>query len=129
MKKLTYKFGSSSTDFYLAYGISHLKKITDPANTIIITDENIYDAHEKRFKNWNTMVLQAGEEFKIQPTIDNIVQQLIAMEADRKTTLVGVGGGVITDLTGYAACVYMRGIRFGFIPTTILPVKITGQEI
>ncbi|TMI61848.1 MAG: 3-dehydroquinate synthase [Bacteroidetes bacterium] len=120
MKKLTYKFGSSSTDFYLAYGISHLKKIADPANTIIITDENIYNAHEKRFKNWNTMVLQAGEEFKIQPTIDNIVQQLIAMEADRKTTLVGVGGGVITDLTGYAASVYMRGIRFGFIPTTIL---------
>ena len=120
MKKLTYKFGSSSTDFYLAYGISHLKKITDPANTIIITDENIYDAHEKRFKNWNTMVLQAGEEFKIQPTIDNIVQQLIAMEADRRTTLVGVGGGVITDLAGYAASVYMRGIRFGFIPTTIL---------
>jgi 3-dehydroquinate synthase len=120
MKKLTYKFGSSSTDFYLAHGISHLKKITDPPNTILITDENIYNAHEKRFKNWNTMVLQAGEEFKIQPTIDNIVQQLIAMEADRKTTLVGVGGGVITDLTGYAASVYMRGIRFGFIPTTIL---------
>jgi hypothetical protein len=34
------------------------------------------------------------------------------MEADRKTTLVGVGGGVITDLTGYAASVYMRGIPF-----------------
>ena len=120
MKKLTYKFGSSSTDFYLAYGISHLKKITDPANTIIVTDENIYNAHEKRFSNWNTMVLQAGEEFKIQATVDNIVQQLIAMEADRKTTLVGVGGGVITDLAGYAASVYMRGIRFGFIPTTVL---------
>jgi 3-dehydroquinate synthase len=120
MKKLTYKFGSSSTDFYLAYGISHLKKITDPANTIIITDENIYKAHEKRFRNWNTMVLQAGEEFKVQATVDNIVEQLIAIEADRKTTLVGVGGGVITDITGYAASVYMRGIRFGFIPTTVL---------
>ena len=120
MKKLTYKFGSSSTDFYFAHGISHLKKITDPANTIIITDENIYNAHAKRFSNWNTMVLQAGEEFKIQATIDNIVQQLIAMEADRKTTLVGVGGGVITDLAGYTASVYMRGIRFGFIPTSVL---------
>jgi 3-dehydroquinate synthase len=120
MKKLTYKFGSSSTDFYFAHGISHLKKITDPVNTIVITDENIYKAHEKRFRNWNTMVLQAGEEFKVQATVDNIVEQLIAIEADRKTTLVGIGGGVITDITGYAASVYMRGIRFGFIPTTIL---------
>jgi 3-dehydroquinate synthase len=120
MKKLTYKFGSSSTDFYFADGISHLKEITDPASTIIITDENVYNAHEKRFRNWNTMVLQAGEEFKVQTTVDKIVDNLIKMEADRKTTLVGVGGGVITDITGYAASVYMRGIRFGFIPTTVL---------
>ena len=35
------------------------------------------------------------------------------MEADRKTTLVGVGGGVITDITGYVASVYMRGLRLG----------------
>lgn len=120
MKKLTYKFSNTSTDFYFAYGISHLKKLADPASTILITDENVYKANEKRFKGWNTMVLQAGEEFKIQATIDNIIEQLIAMEADRKTTLIGVGGGVITDITGYAASVYMRGLRFGFIPTSIL---------
>jgi len=120
MKKLTYKFSNTSTDFYFAYGIGHLKKLADPASTILITDENVYNANEKRFKGWNTMVLQAGEEFKIQATIDNIIEQLIAMEADRKTTLVGVGGGVITDITGYAASVYMRGLRFGFIPTSVL---------
>jgi len=42
------------------------------------------------------------------------------MEATRKTFLVGIGGGVITDITGYVASVYMRGVPFGFIPTTIL---------
>jgi len=120
MKKLTYKFGSSSTDFYLAYGISHLKKITDIKSSIIITDENIFNAHTKRFKSWNTIVLKAGEEFKVQSTVDSVVEQLIALEADRKTTLIGVGGGVVTDLTGYIASVYMRGIKFGFIPTTVL---------
>src|SRR6186713_1473075 len=120
MKKLTYKFSNSSVDYYLAYGISHLKEIVDKDNTIIITDENVHNAHTKRFKNWNCIVLKPGEEFKIQSTVDSVIEQLIEMEADRKTTLVGVGGGVITDLTGYAASVYMRGIRFGFIPTTIL---------
>jgi 3-dehydroquinate synthase len=49
-----------------------------------------------------------------------VIDTLIAMGADRKTTLVGVGGGVITDLTGYIASVYMRGIAFGFVPTTLL---------
>jgi len=120
MKKLTYKFSNSSVDYWLAGGISHLKKITDQKNSIIITDENVFTAHTKRFKGWNCIVLKPGEEFKIQPTVDTIIEQLIKMEADRKTTLVGVGGGVITDLTGYVASVYMRGISFGFIPTTLL---------
>src|SRR5688572_13349664 len=120
MKKLTYKFSNSSVAYYLAGGISHLKEIVDKDNTIIITDENIYNAHGKRFKGWNTIVLKPGEEFKIQATVDSVIEQLIEMEADRKTTLVGVGGGVITDITGYVASVYMRGLRFGFVPTSLL---------
>ncbi len=120
MQKITYKFSNSSTDYYLAYGISHLKKITDPTSTILITDEHIYNAHTKRFRGWNTIILNPGEEFKVQATVDAIIEKLIEMEADRKTTLVGVGGGVITDITGYVAAVYMRGLRFGFVPTSVL---------
>jgi len=120
MKKVAYKFSNSSVDYYFAGGISHLKEIVDKDNTIIITDENVYNAHTKRLKNWNCVVLKPGEEYKVQSTVDEIIDQLIEMEADRKTTLVGVGGGVITDLTGYVASVYMRGISFGFIPTTLL---------
>lgn len=120
MKKNSYKFSNSSVDYYFAGGISHLKEIVDKDNTIIITDENVYNAHTKRFKNWNCIVLKAGEEFKVQSTVDEIIDQLIEMEADRKTTLVGAGGGVVTDITGYVASVYMRGIQFGFIPTSLL---------
>ena len=120
IKKLTYKFSNSSTDYYLAYGISHLKEIVDQKNAVIITDENVYASNRKRFGNWNLIILKPGEEYKTQATVDSIIDQLIAMEADRKTTLIGVGGGVVTDITGYAASVYMRGIKFGFIPTTLL---------
>jgi 3-dehydroquinate synthase len=120
MKKLTYKFSKDSTDYYLAYGISHLKEIVDQKNSIIITDENVFNCHQKRFKNWDVIVLKPGEEFKVQSTADSVIEQLIGMEADRKTTLIGVGGGVVTDITGYVASIYMRGIKFGFIPTTLL---------
>jgi 3-dehydroquinate synthase len=120
MKKITYKFSNSSTGYYLACSISHLKKISDPKATVLITDENIYNAHTKRFKGWNTIILKPGEAYKVQATADAVIEKLIEMEAGRKTTLVGVGGGVITDITGYIASVYMRGINFGFIPTTIL---------
>ncbi|HVT87117.1 MAG TPA: 3-dehydroquinate synthase [Chitinophagaceae bacterium] len=120
MKHLNYKFSNSSTDYYLAYGFSHLKEIVDSKNAIIITDENVFSHHQKQFKNWNTIVLKAGEDYKVQETVDAVIEQLIGMEADRKTILVGVGGGVVTDITGYVASVYMRGVKFGFVPTTIL---------
>jgi 3-dehydroquinate synthase len=120
MKQITIRYPSGATQLYLAAGMPQLKKITDQRSTVLVTDEHIYKAHEKRFKGWNTIILKAGEEFKTQGTVDNLVATLIEMEADRSTTLVGVGGGMITDITGYAASVYMRGIRFGFLPTSIL---------
>ena len=120
MEKLTYKFSNSSTDYYLAGGFSHLKKIVDLKNSVIITDENVFNHHIKRFTGWNCIVLKPGEEYKVQATVDAVIEQLIEMEADRKTSLIGVGGGVITDITGYVASVYMRGLKFGFVPTTVL---------
>src|SRR5690606_7843600 len=120
MKKKTFRFSSGSTDFYFAGGFRQLSQLCDPRSTVLVTDENVFNAHQSRFKRWKTIVLKAGERYKIQATVDDIIRQLIELEADRKTTLVGVGGGVITDITGYAASIYMRGIRFGFVPTSLL---------
>ncbi|MFT3902317.1 MAG: 3-dehydroquinate synthase [Niabella sp.] len=114
------KFSSSATHFYFDSTLSRLKKITDVKKAIIITDENVFRAHEQKFKGLSCIVVKPGEAYKNQATVDSIIELLIRMEADRKTVLVGVGGGVITDLTGYVASVYMRGIAFGFVPTSIL---------
>ncbi len=120
MKNTRFKFSSSDTTLYPAVGLAHLKRITSPAATILVTDENVYNAHLKRFQGWNTIVLKPGEEYKVQATVDAVIGKLIEMKAGRSTTLVGVGGGVISDITGYVAAVYMRGLRFGFIPTSLL---------
>jgi 3-dehydroquinate synthase len=120
MGKQTYQFSTSATDFYFADSITHLKEIIDVKHAVFITDENIFKAHLKRFKNSKVIILKPGEAHKNQETVNSIIQQLIAFEADRKTILVGVGGGVVTDITGYVASTYMRGIKFGFVPTTLL---------
>lgn len=118
--KQTFQFSNSSVDYYFNALFSELAEITDAANSFIITDEHIFKAHPSKFGGWNTIVLKPGEAYKVQATVDSVIEQLIAMGADRKSTLIGVGGGVITDITGYVASVYMRGISFGFVPTTIL---------
>ncbi len=120
MKKLTKKFQQASTDFYFDGSFSQLKTIADKARTILITDENVFAAQQAKFRGWKTIVIKAGEANKQQETVTDIIAQLLALEADRKTTLVGVGGGVVTDVTGYVASIYMRGIPFGFVPTTVL---------
>lgn len=120
MKQVTYQFSQAATRFYFDARFSLLKKITDPAHTVLVTDENVFAAHGEKFEGWNTIVLKPGEEYKVQATVDAIIEQLIDFQADRKTTLVGIGGGVITDITGYVASVYMRGLPFGFIPTSLL---------
>ena len=120
MKKVSIKYSHSSTDLYLASNFNQLKKLVLPSSSVLITDENVFRTHKKKFIGWNTIVLKPGEKYKIQSTIDAIVAQLIEMEADRKTTLVGIGGGVVTDITGYVASIYMRGVTFGFVPTTVL---------
>jgi len=120
MEKKSFQFSTTSVDYYFGSGFSKLKELVNPNKTVLITDENVYGFHTAKFKNWDTIVLKPGEQFKVQATVDAIIEQLIEMGADRSTTLVGIGGGVITDLTGYVASVYMRGISFGFVPTTLL---------
>ena len=113
-------FSTKKTDFYFNTAFNKLSQIADKKNSVVVTDENVFSAHQPKFKGWNVIVLKPGEEYKIQATADAVIETLLGMEADRKTTLVGVGGGVITDLTGYVASVYMRGIEVGFVPTTVL---------
>ena len=120
MKKLQYKFSGKTTTYYFDADFSHLEKLVDKKEAVLITDDNIFRSHQKKFGGWNTIVIKAGEAFKVQETIDSIIEQLISFGADRKTFLVGIGGGVVTDITGYAAAVYMRGLSFGFVPTSIL---------
>jgi 3-dehydroquinate synthase len=120
MQKVQYKFSAKTTTCYFDADFSQLEKLADKEQAVIVTDENIFRNHQKKFGGWNTIVIRGGEEFKIQPTVDSIMEQLIAFGADRSTVLVGVGGGVVTDLTGFVASIYMRGIGFGFVPSSVL---------
>jgi len=120
MIKKVFPFFNSSTTYYFNTSFDHLEKLTSKDNTVIITDENIFQKNQKKFEGWKTIVIKAGEQHKHQRTVDSIIEQLITHGAERKSFIVGVGGGVVTDIAGYVAGVYMRGVKFGFVPTSIL---------
>ncbi len=66
------------------------------------------------------MVIPAGEQHKDWQTLGSVFDSLIAHRCERKTALIALGGGVIGDLTGFAAATYLRGVPFIQIPTTLL---------
>lgn len=68
----------------------------------------------------HTVILPDGEEFKTWQTLQKIFDGLLENGADRKTVLFALGGGVVGDMTGFAAASYMRGVPFVQVPTTLL---------
>lgn len=70
--------------------------------------------------SYETIVIKAGENYKNLTTCLEVWEKLTALGADRKSLLINIGGGVVTDLGGFVASAYKRGIRFINIPTTLL---------
>ena len=115
-----YQFSGKSINGYFNADFTILEDLANRENAILITDENVFAKQSEKFEGWKTIVIKAGEAFKNQKAVDEIIDQLIEMNADRQSFIIGVGGGVVTDIAGYAASVYMRGIKFAFVPTSIL---------
>jgi 3-dehydroquinate synthase len=67
-----------------------------------------------------SMVVPDGEAFKSWSTLQDVLTRLLEQKAERATTLIALGGGVVGDLTGFAAAIYQRGIPFVQVPTTLL---------
>jgi 3-dehydroquinate synthase len=66
------------------------------------------------------ITVEDGEEFKTLATVERILDELCEYQLDRKSLLIALGGGVIGDMTGFTASVYLRGIAFVQVPTTLL---------
>jgi 3-dehydroquinate synthase len=120
MHKSEYTFSQKTVGCYFDADFAAIDDIVKDANAVIVTDENIFARHAEKLSAFPVIKFAAGEEFKNQRTVDYIIEELIKLDAHKNTMLIGVGGGVVTDIVGYVAAVYMRGIKFGLVPTSIL---------
>ena len=88
--------------------------------TIIITDTNINRIYGKSFSELPIIEIPAGEDSKSMDQILSIMEKLLNMGADRHSFLLAIGGGVVCDISGFVASIFMRGIDFGYISTSLL---------
>lgn len=91
-------------------------------NHTIITDSNIFEK-SPFFKNIpleKILVIPAGEQYKNWKTIERLLHHFFQCELDRSSVVFAIGGGVVGDMVGFASSIFMRGIPFIQIPTTVL---------
>ncbi|MBS1171111.1 MAG: aroKB [Burkholderiaceae bacterium] len=98
------------------------KRVAIVTNTVVapLYLERLTKTLQAAGKQVIPIVLPDGEQEKNWESLMKIFDVLLAEKCDRQTTLVALGGGVIGDLTGYAAASYMRGVPFIQVPTTLL---------
>ncbi|MDI9320784.1 MAG: 3-dehydroquinate synthase [Phycisphaerales bacterium] len=116
----TINFPAGQTDYYLNSSYSQLLQVAPIAHSIIIIDENINRFYGHLFTEYRVLIIESGEEVKTWETIRLLAEKLVQFEAHKTSVLIGIGGGVICDITGFLASIYMRGISFAFVPTTLL---------
>lgn len=101
----------------------------NPSSVFIVTDDNVRSLHVEPILSalratkhtlGDVIVLTPGEVHKQWPAVQQILEALLAGGADRNSLLVAVGGGVVSDIAGFAAAIFLRGIRWVAMPTTLL---------
>ncbi|NCP66948.1 3-dehydroquinate synthase [bacterium] len=118
------KYDISFHEDFKALG-SELKTQIGNRKYILVTDKNVHEktaliGHEFEVPENQKVVLLPGESEKKWLTIDKILTACFEAGLDRGSVLVAVGGGVVGDMTGFAASIFMRGIPFIQVPTTLL---------
>lgn len=106
--------------------IQNLESIKYDGKVLIITNSKIAGLHLNKVLNKISAkevfvhTLQDGEEFKNMDSVNEILETAFNHKLDRKSLFISFGGGVISDLVGFAAGIYLRGVKFISIPTTLL---------
>ncbi|MCE0492178.1 3-dehydroquinate synthase [Pantoea sp. Mb-10] len=132
MEKITVSLGDRSYPITIAAGL-----FNDPAsfwplkagdNAMLVTNQTLAPIYLEKLSallrnagvNVDQVILPDGEQYKTLTIMDDVFTALLKKPHGRDTTLIALGGGVIGDLTGFAAASYQRGVRFIQVPTTLL---------
>ncbi len=120
MTKFTINGSAGISEIMVGESFKNFREYLPGGQTIIVTDKNVNELYGHFWKDFPTIIIGTGEKIKTLATVNKIYAQLMNFQADRSAFVVGIGGGIVCDIAGFVASTYLRGIRFGFVPTTLL---------
>jgi len=120
MKTVDIKGRSGRSTIYVGARLENIPAALPLDRTVILTDPVVRKALGERFPPCPVVEIGTGEEAKTLDTLAAVYRRFIELGLDRDSFVLAIGGGVVCDLAGFAAATYLRGVRFGFAPTTLL---------
>lgn len=97
-----------------------LDRLLPGGRTVVLIDRTVAELHPGWTQGRECFEVEASERRKTLRTVEGLYRRLMRAGVDRSAFLLGVGGGIVTDIAGFVAATYLRGVRFGFVPTTLL---------
>jgi len=130
MQTLTVDLGERSYPIHIGAGLLDRAELLTPhipgRQVLVVSNETVAPLYLDRLLKSlgglqvETVILPDGEQYKTLDTVDRIYTALLEHRFDRSCTLIALGGGVVGDITGFAAATYQRGVHFIQVPTTLL---------
>jgi len=120
MKTITINADSGPSHILIGERLENLPRHIPVAKPIIITDVNVGKLYPLDSMAAEVITIGTGEEIKTLDTVQEIYAQLLSIQADRSSFIVGMGGGIVCDIAGFVASTFLRGVRFGFVATSLL---------
>jgi 3-dehydroquinate synthase len=116
---------SGTCQIVLGEGLENLLSHCSGNKVVVVTDSNVKRFYGERIVKAGVgadsiIEIGLGEGNKTLDTTCEVYRKLLELEIDRSCVIVGIGGGIVCDVSGFVASTYMRGIEFGFVPTTLL---------
>ena len=120
MKVFNVHGSTGNSAILIGESFQNIREFIPTENVVIITDTNMRRYCLKDFPPFEIIEIGTGEKIKNLDTVQSIYRKLVELEADRSSFIIGIGGGIVCDITGFVASTYMRGVRFGFVSSTLL---------
>ncbi len=120
MVRHTIKGSTGTSELLVGESIKNAGNYLPDSQIFIITDIVVAERYADLFPPARIISLGTGEKIKTLDTVASVFGQLIEAGADRSSFVLGIGGGIVCDITGFIASTFMRGVRFGFVSTTLL---------
>ncbi|MGD9278532.1 MAG: 3-dehydroquinate synthase family protein, partial [Desulfobacterales bacterium] len=120
MKTLEIHGSTGDSTIRVGETLQNLGKYIPAANVVIITDVNVKRFYQNNFPSHPVITIQTGEKIKNLDTVRSIYGKLVEFGVDRSTVIIGIGGGIVCDITGFVASTFLRGVKFGFVSSTLL---------